>query len=194
MGVVERAEISGLHREVLDGWKLVAGQASALGLADRVVIGVALKARAEALAACERVVRDAGDLAGDARAFAAAMRSPLAGVAMGAGVAAGVLGFLGVWSAAVYGELPPTTAALVGVLLVAAAGVVIAVARAMVIARWGMAERSVSRGLLEEVRAAEEQLFGALEERVPEVVVPVSVVAAAGVCGLVIGALLASVG
>src|SRR5215470_13207144 len=99
MGAVGRAAIVGLHREVVDGWREIAGQASTLGLADRIVIGVTLKARAEALASCEELARDAGDLAGDARAFAAAVKTqnPLAGVFFGIGVAAGVLGFFGLW-------------------------------------------------------------------------------------------------
>ena len=149
MGVAERAEIVGLHREVVDAWKEIAGLASTLGLADRIVIGVKLTARAEALAAYEGLVRDAGDLAGDARAFAAAMkaRNPLTNVFLGIGVAATGLGFFGAWSwraliapaesevaQAAGAGLTQTGAALIGVLVIASGAVVIGMVRAAVIA------------------------------------------------------------
>ena len=81
---------------MVDGGREIAGQASTLGLADRIVIGVKLKARAEALASYEGLARDAGDLAGDARAFAAAVKTqnPLAGVFFGIGVFGYAAGFV----------------------------------------------------------------------------------------------------
>ncbi len=100
MGVVERDAIAGAHDEVVTAWREIVEQASSMGLADRIVIGVKLRARAEALANYEGLARGAGDLATDARAFAGAVKAqnPLTTVVAVVGVAAGVLGFFGVWS------------------------------------------------------------------------------------------------
>ena len=217
MGVVERAEICGLHREVVEAWKEIAGQASALGLADRIVIGVALQARAETLAAYEGLVRDAGDLVGDARAFAAVMRTrnPLVGVAMGVGIASGLLGFLGAWAMEALGPaevggsqtalpmkaaIPQTTAALIIVLMIAAGAVIAAVVRATVVAgQVGLS--AVGRAwdakhpaavLLREVRPVEERLFAVFQRRVPEAAIHAGPLIAVGVGGLMAGVVLAA--
>jgi hypothetical protein len=209
MGVAERAAIIGVHREVVDAWNEILGQASTLGLADRIAIGVKLRARAEALAAYEGLVRDAGDLAGDARAFARAVRAqnPLTGVFWGIGVASGMLGFLGVWVVeAVRGStevgVPQTTAALVGVLMVASGAVIVGVVRAAVIAaRGGLQtlesvsfERHPSVVLLREVRPAEERLFAIFRTEVPEPSIsplPLITLAVGGLlAGITAGALL----
>ena len=217
MGVVERAAIIGVHREVVDAWREIVGLASTLGLADRMVIGVKLKARAEALAAYEGLVRDAGDLAGDARAFAAAVKTqnPLAAVCCGVGVAAGVLGFFGWWSVEALkhaftsdAEAPgmaQTTVALLGVLTVAAGAVIIGVVRAAVIAAqvalqareiFGVNEHPAAV-LLREVRPAEERLFAVFQQRVPEPPIsagPLIVLAVGGLVAGIVVAALAGVG
>jgi hypothetical protein len=209
MGVVERAAIVGLHREVVDGWREIVGQANTLGLADRIVIGVKLKARAEALASYEGLARDAGDLAGDARAFAAAVKTqnPLAGVFVGIGVAAGVLGFFGLWSIEVVKSAlaaepdevstPQTTVALIGVLTVASGAVIIGVVRAAVIAAQaglqvlGNDEEHPSVVMLREVRPTEERLFGAFQQRVPEAPISTAPLVVVAVAGLVAGVVIA---
>ncbi|MBB6566309.1 hypothetical protein HPO96_22535 [Kribbella sandramycini] len=155
-----------------------------MGLADRIVVGVTLRARAEALAAAEGLVADAPDLARDAREFAAVVRAqnPLGAVFTGVGVAAGVLGFFGMWSVQVLrGVLAPeavgvaeTTIALIGVLTVAAAAVIVAVVRAAVEAARAAVEdvdaavAHPSAVLLREVRPAEERLFAVLRLPLPE--------------------------
>jgi len=207
MGVVERAAIVGVHREVVDAWNEIVGQASTLGLADRIVIGVKLRARAEALAGYEELVRDAGDLVRDARAFAKAVRAqnPLTGVFWGIGVAAGLLGFLGVWvvkalRSSAEGRVPQTTAALVGVLMVASGAIIVGVVRAAVVATQGglQALESVSFDqhpsavLLREVRPAEERLFALFRQAVPEPSISPLPLIALGVGGLVAGIALAA--
>ncbi|MGW6283291.1 hypothetical protein [Kribbella sp. NPDC055071] len=209
MGVVERAAIVEGHREVVDAWREIVSQAGTLGLADRIVIGVTLKARAEALAAYEGLVRDAGDLAGDARAFAAAVRTqnPLTAVCWSIGLAAGVLGFFGVWGFDVVKrvvspssevELAQTTVALVGVLIVAAGAVVVGVLRAAVSAgHAGLENGLVSAVLLREVRPAEERLFAVFQRQVPEPAVSSVPLIVMGIGGLLAGiavAVLAGVG
>ena len=209
MGVVERAAIVGLHREVVDGWREIAGQASTLGLADRIVIGVKLKARADALASYEGLARDAADLAGDARVFAKAVKTqnPLAGVFFGIGLAAGVLGFFGLWAIEVVKSAlaaepdevgtPQTTVALIGVLTVASGAVIMAVIRAAVIAAeaglqvLGSDVEHPSVVLLREVRPAEERLFAVFQQRVPEAPISAAPLVVVAVAGLVAGVVLA---
>lgn len=207
MGVVERAAIIGVHREVVDAWREIVGLASTLGLADRIVIGVKLKARADALATYEGLVRDAGDLAGDARAFAAAVKTqnPLTAGFCGVGVAAGGLGFFGWWSfEALKGSftadggtagMAQTTVALIGVLTVAAGAVIIGVVRAAVIAAhsglqaleiFGVNEHP-SVVMLREVRPAEERLFAIFQKRVPEPPISAGPLIVLGVGGLIAG-------
>ncbi|WP_165956498.1 hypothetical protein, partial [Kribbella antibiotica] len=100
--------------------------------------------------------------------------------------AAGVLGFFGLWSfQALRTALAPeaaevgmaqTTAALIGVLTVAAGGVIVAVVRAAVEAARAAVESLESFSarshpsavLLREVRPAEERLFGVFGRQVPE--------------------------
>ncbi|MEU4290017.1 hypothetical protein AB0E63_17490 [Kribbella sp. NPDC026596] len=212
MGVVERATILGVHREVLDAWREIVGQAGTMGLADRIVIGVKLKARADALAAYEGLVRDAGDLAGDARAFAKAVRTqnPLTAVCCGVGVAAGGLGFFGWWSfqalqhaftsdADVPG-MAQTTVALIGVLTVAAGAVIIGVVRAAVVAAqaglqaleiFGVNEHP-SAVMLREVRPAEERLFAVFQQRVPDPPISAVLLIVLAVGGLVAGIVVAA--
>jgi hypothetical protein len=208
MGVVERAAIIGVHREVVDAWREIVGEAVTLGLADRIVIGVKLKARAEALAAYEGLVRDAGDLARDARAFAAAVKTqnPLTAVGWGIGLAAGVLGFFGVWvfeavrrafSPSTEASMAQTTTALVGVLIVAAGAVIIGVLRAAVVAaHTGLetlgAKQHPSAELLREVRPAEERLFAVFQRQVPEPRISAGPLIVMGVGGLVAGVVIAS--
>jgi hypothetical protein len=212
MGVVERATIIGVHREVVDAWREIVGQASTLGLADRIVIGVKLKARAEALAAYEGLVPDAGDLARDARAFAKAVKTqnPLGAVCCGIGLAGGVLGFFGVWvveavkraiSPSMEAEMAQTTAALVGVLILAAGAVIIGVLRAAVIAAHAGVEaleknfdaaHHPSAELLREVRPAEERLFAVFQQQVPEPRISAAPLIAMGIGGLVAGIVIAA--
>jgi hypothetical protein len=219
MGVVERAAIIGVHREVVDAWREIVGQASTLGLADRIVIGVKLKARAEALAAYEGLARDAGDLVTDARAFAAAVKTqnPLTAVCLGIGLAAGALGFFGVWvfeavkraltpsTDAVGAGIAQTTAALIGVLILGSGGVIVGTVRAAVVAaRTGLqalenfsAKEHPSAVLLREVRPAEERLFAVFQMRVPEPPIspgPLIVLAAGGLVAGVVFAVLVGVG
>ncbi|MFI5736262.1 hypothetical protein ACIA49_39475 [Kribbella sp. NPDC051587] len=188
-----------------------------MGLADRIVIGVTLRARAEALAGFEGLVRDAGDLARDARGFAAAVRAqnPLTGVVAGVGLAAGVLGFFGFWSVqALRKALAPeaaevgmaqTTAALIGVLTVASVVVIVAVVRAAVEAARAAVESLESVGarshpsavLLREVRPSEERLFGVFRQEVPEPPIsagPLIVVGSVGLVAGIVFAALAGVG
>lgn len=219
MGVVERAAIIGVHREVVDAWREIVGQASTLGLADRIAIGVKLKARADALATYEGLARDAGDLATDARAFATAVKTqnPLTAVFWGIGMAAGVLGFFGLWSFEALKRalssstdvaeagMAQTTAALIGVLTIASGGVIVGVIRAAVAAaKAGLqalenvsAKEHPSAVLLREVRPAEERLFAVFRKRVPEPPIsaaPLIVLAAGGLVAGVIFALLVGVG
>lgn len=219
MRAVERAEIAGLHGGVVNAWKGIVSQASTLGLADRIVIAVKLKARAEALATYEGLVQDAGDLASDVRAFAVAVRTqnPLTKVFWGTGVAAGMLGFFGLWSFGALKEglstsveatgvgTAQTTAALIGVLTVASAGVIVAVVRTAVVAAQAelqaLEDLSVdehpSAVLLREVRPAEERLFAVFRQQVPEPPISAGPLMVVGVAGLVAGivvALLVGVG
>lgn len=210
MGVVERAAIAGLHSEVVNAWKGIVSEASTLGLADRIVISEKLKARADALAADEGLVRDAGDLATDVRAFATAVRmqNPLTGVVWGTGLASGVLGFFGWWSFAALrvawsdteGDMAQTTAALIGVLTVASGVVIVAVVRAAVIAARAAlqtleefsAKEHPSAELLREVRPAEERLFAVFHQQVPEPPITAAPLIVLGVVGLLAGVLFAA--
>ncbi|MFI6827614.1 hypothetical protein ACIBG5_10985 [Kribbella sp. NPDC050241] len=210
MGVVERAAIAGLHAEVVNAWKGIVSEASTLGLADRIVISVKLKARADALAAYEGLVRDAGDLATDVRAFATAvkMQNPLTGVVWGTGLASGVLGFFGWWSFVALrtawsdteGGMAQTTAAVIGVLTVASGVVIVAVVRAAVIAAQAAlqtlddfsAKEHPSAELLREVRPAEERLFAVFRQRVPEPPITAGPLIVLGVVGLLAGVLFAA--
>jgi len=212
MGVVERAAIIGMHREVVDAWREIVGLASTLGLADRIVIGVKLKARADALATYEGLVRDAGDLASDARAFAAAVKTqnPLTAVFCGVGAAAGVLGFFGWWSFEALNRvftaeadaagMAQTTVALIGVLTVAAGAVIIGAVRAAVIAAqaglqaleiFGVNEHP-SVVLLREVRPAEERLFAVFRKRVPEPRISAGSLVVLAIGGLIAGIVFAA--
>ncbi|WP_433165394.1 hypothetical protein [Kribbella sp. CA-247076] len=200
MSVVERAEIAPSHDEVVGAWREIMDQASALDLADRIVIGVKLRARADALAAYEGLARDAGDLARDVRAFAVAVRvqNPLAKVFLAVGVASGMFGFFGLWSFSVVAstaEMAQTTAALVGVLTVASGVVVVGVVRGAVeAARAAVEEFSThpSTVLLAEVRPAEEHLFGIFGQRVPEPPISAAPLIVLGVVGVVGGLVLAA--
>jgi len=214
MGVVERDAIAGAHDEVVSAWKEIVEQASSMGLADRIVIGVKLRARAEALANYEGLARGAGDLAMDARAFAAAVKAqnPLTTVVAVVGVAAGVLGFFGLWSfQALRKALTPaaeaaevgmaqTTAALIGVVTVASGGVIVAVVRAAVEAARAAVEALESFSarshpsavLLREVRPAEERLFAVFRQRVPEPPISAGPLIALGSVGLVVGVVFAA--
>ena len=199
MSVVERAAIAPSHDEVVTAWREILDQASTLDLADRIVIAVKLKARADALATYEGLARGAEDLARDARAFAAAVRmqNPLTKVFLAVGLASGVLGFFGLWSfSALKGALfsdagtAQTTAALIGVLTVAAGAVVVGVIRGAVVAghtaSFGDKEH-LSTVLLQEVRPAEERLFAIFEQRVPEPPISAGPLLVLGVAGVVSG-------
>jgi len=196
----------------VNAWKAIVSEASTLWLADRIVISVKVKARADALATYEGLVRDAGDLATDVRAFATAVRmqNPLIGVVWGTGLAAGVLGFFGWWSfEAVRKALSPTvdvpgmgqaTAALIGVLTVASGIVIVAVVRAAVVAAQlaiqalqdFSATQHPAAQLLREVRPAEERLFAVFQQRVPEPPISAGPLIALGVVGLVGGIVVAA--
>ncbi|WP_405063976.1 hypothetical protein OG474_20645 [Kribbella sp. NBC_01505] len=211
MGVVERAEVVRAHAEVVGAWREIVEQASDMGLADRIAIGVTLRARAEALAGFEGLARDAGDLATDARAFAAAVRAqnPLSGVMAGVGLAAGVLGFFGWWSfqalrtvfapAAEVG-MAQTTAALIGVVTVASGAVIVSVVRAALEAARAALESLESLGarshpsavLLREVRPAEERLFAVFRQQVPEPPISAGPLIVIGTVGVLAGAVCAA--
>jgi len=208
MSVVDRAAIAPSHDEVVSAWREIMDQASTLDLADRIVIAVKLKARADALATYESLARDAGDLVRDARAFAAVVRiqNPLTKVFLAVGLASAVLGFFGLWSfsaarSTLFSEtgMAQTTAALIGVLTVASGAVVVGVVRGAVVAATTAVEaaenlKHPSTVWLQEVRPAEERLFAIFEQRVPEPPIsatPLIVLGAAGlVAGLVLAALL----
>ncbi|GAA1689898.1 hypothetical protein ACFTSF_04465 [Kribbella sp. NPDC056951] len=214
MGVVERAAIVEGHDEVVSAWKEIVWQASSMGLADRIVIGVKLRARAEALANWEGLARDAGDLATDARAFAAAVKAqnPLTTVLAVVGFAGGVLGFFGLWSfqalrkawapaaEAAEAGMAQTEAALIGFLTLASGGVIVAVIRAAVeAARAAMealesfsARSHPSAVLLREVRPAEERLFAVFQKRVPEPPISAGPLIALGAAGLLVGIIFAA--
>ncbi|TDD11151.1 hypothetical protein E1218_35810 [Kribbella turkmenica] len=200
MSVVERAAIAPSHGEVVGAWREIMDQASALDLADRIVIAVKLRAKADALAVYEGLARDAEDLARDVRAFAVAVRvqNPLTKVFLAVGLASGMLGFLGLWSFLVVtstAEMAQTTAALVGVLTAASGVVVVAVVRGAVeAARAAVEELSThpSTVLLEEVRAAEEHLFGIFGQRVPEPPISAVPLVVLGVAGAAIGLVVAA--
>jgi hypothetical protein len=219
MSVVERAEIASLHDEVLTAWKEIVNQASTLGLADRIVIAVKLQARAEALATYEGLARGAGDLATDARAFAMAVKTqnPVVRVRWWLALAAGVLGFFGWWSFeslkkvvspsvdAAQAGVEETTAALVGFLMVASGAVIVALVRGAVIAAQTAVEalndfsnrQHPSGGMLQEVRPAEERLFGVFQQRVPEPPISAGPLIMLGIGGVVAGivfAVMAGVG
>ena len=207
MSVVERAAIAPAHDEVVSAWKEIMDLASTLDLADRIVIAVKLKARADALATYEGLARGAGDLARDARAFAAVVRiqNPLTKVFLAVGLASGVLGFFGLWSfSAVWSALfsdagmAQTTAALIGVVTVASAAVVVGVVRGAVVAAQTAVEavgnlKHPSTVLLQEVRPAEERLFAIFEQRVPEPPISAGPLIVLGAAGLVIGVVLAAI-
>ncbi len=208
MSVVDRAAIAPSHDEVVSAWREIMDQASTLDLADRIVIAVKLKARADALATYEGLARDAGDLVRDARAFAAVVRiqNPLTKVFVAVGLASAVLGFFGLWSfsaarSTLFSEtgMAQTTAALIGVLTVASGAVVVGVVRGAVVAATTAVEvaenfKHPSTVWLQEVRPAEERLFAIFEQRVPEPSIsatPLIVLGAAGLlAGLVLAALL----
>ncbi len=214
MGVVERAAIASLHDEVVNSWRDVMNQASTLGLADRIVIAVKLKARADALATYEGLARGAGDLAMDARAFAAAVKAgnPLTKVFWVVGLASGVLGFLGLWSFSVvkrvFSSSPDaaqagveqTTAALMGFLAVASGTVIVALVRGAVIAGKAALEaldsfsnkQHPSAVLLREVRPGEERLFAVFQQRVPEPPISAGALIAVGFGGVVAGLIFAA--
>jgi len=214
MGVVERAAIASLHDEVVNSWRDVMNQASTLGLADRIVIAVKLKARADALATYEGLARGAGDLAMDARAFAAAVKAenPLTKVFWVVGLASGVLGFLGLWSFSVvkrvFSSSPDaaqagveqTTAALMGFLAVASGTVIVALVRGAVIAGKAALEaldsfsnkQHPSAVLLREVRPGEERLFAVFKQRVPEPPIRAGALIAVGFGGVVAGLIFAA--
>ncbi|MEU4603509.1 hypothetical protein AB0F43_11070 [Kribbella sp. NPDC023972] len=210
MSVVERAEIVPSHAEVVNAWREILNLASTLDLADRIVIAVKLKARAEALATYEGLARGAEDLAGDARTFAAAVRmqNPLAKVFVAVGLASAMLGFFGLWSFSVLRStlvsdagMAQTSAALIGVLTVASGGVVFGVVRGAVVAAQTAVEvvenvKHPSTVLLREVRPAEERLFAIFDQEVPEPPIsagPLIALAAAGVVTGAVSATLAGV-
>ncbi|TCO16625.1 hypothetical protein EV652_120119 [Kribbella steppae] len=208
MSVVDRAAIAPSHDEVVTAWREILDQASTLDLADRIVIAVKLRARADVLATYEGLARDAGDLARDARAFAAVVRiqNPLTALFLAGGLASGVLGFFGLWSFSALKDtlfsdagMAQTTAALIGVLTVASAAVVVGVVRGAVVAAQTAVEavqifKHPSTVLLQEVRPAEERLFAIFGQRVPEPTIstsPLVVLSVAGfVAGLVVAALM----
>jgi hypothetical protein len=213
-GCVERAAIAPLHGEVVNSWKEVMSQASALGLADRIVIAVKLKARAEALATYEGLARGAGDLAMDARAFAAAVkaRNPLTRVFWVVGLASGALGFLGLWSFSVVmrvfsasadaaeAGVDQTTAALMGFLAVESGTVIFALVRGAVVAGKAALEalenfsnkQHPSSVLLQEVRPAEQRLFAVFQQRVPEPPISAGSLIGVAVGGVVAGLMFAA--
>jgi hypothetical protein len=206
MSVVERAAIAPSHEEVVTAWKEIMDQATTLELADRIVIAVKLKARADALATYEGLARGAGDLARDARAFAAVVRiqNPLTKAFIAVGLASAVLGFFGLWSFSaarnmVFSDegMAQTTAAVIGVVTAASAAVVVGLVRGAVVAAQtavAVAEnpRHPSTMLLQEVRPAEERLFAIFEQRVPEPPISAGPLIVLGAAGLVIGFVLAA--
>ena len=206
MSVVDRAAIAPSHDEVLTAWREIMDQASTLDLADRIVIAVKLRARADVLATYEGLAREAGDLARDARAFAAVVRiqNPLTALFLAGGLASGVLGFFGLWSFSALKDtlfsdagMAQTTAALIGVLTVASAAVVVGVIRGAVVAAQTAVEavqifKHPSTVLLQEVRPAEERLFANFEQRVPEPAISTSPLIVLGVAGFVAGLVVAA--
>ncbi|GAB2677452.1 hypothetical protein [Kribbella swartbergensis] len=199
MGVVERAVIAPSHDEVVNAWKEIMDQASTLDLADRIVIAVKLRARADALAAYEGLARDAGDLARDARAFAVAVRmqNPLAKVFLAVGFASAGFGFFGLWSLTALkntllsdAAMAQTTAALIAVLTGASGAVIAGVLRGAVVAARAAVEEHVSHPstvLLAEVRPAEERLFAIFGKPVPDPRVTAGPLIVLGVAGVVAG-------
>lgn len=206
MSVVERSAIAPSHDEVVTAWREILDLASTLDLADRIVIGVKLTARAEKLAMQEGLARGAEDLAGDARAFAAAVRgqNPLAKVFLAVGLASAALGFFGLWSFSALkntlfadATMPQTTAALIGVLTVASGAVVVCVIRGAVVAAQTAVEvvenvKHPCTVLLQEVRPAEERLFAIFNQRVPEPPITPGPLIALGIAGLLAGLLIAT--
>ncbi|MFG1814175.1 hypothetical protein ACGFIF_10460 [Kribbella sp. NPDC049174] len=206
MSVVDRAAIAPSHDEVVTAWKEIMDQASDLDLADRIVIAVKLRARADTLATYEGLARDAGDLARDARAFAAAVRiqNPLTTVFLAVGIASGVLGFFGLWSfsaarSTLFSDagMAQTTAALIGVLTVASGAVVVGVVRGAVVAAQAAVEaagnlKHPSTVLLQEVRPAEERLFAIFDQRVPEPAISAAPLIVLGTVGFVAGLAIAA--
>jgi hypothetical protein len=208
MSVVERAAIAPSHDEVVTAWKEILDLASTLDLADRIVIAVKLKARAEVLATYESLARGAEDLARDAREFAAVVRgqNPLAKVFLAVGVASGVLGFFGLWSfsalrATLFADaaMLQTTAALIGVLTIASGTVVVCVVRGAVVAAQTAVEvvdnvKHPCTVLLREVRPAEERLFAIFDQRVPEPPITATPLIVLATAALLAGVLLAGLG
>jgi hypothetical protein len=206
MSVVDRAAIAPSHDEVVTAWREIMDQASDLDLADRIVIAVKLRARADALATYEGLARDAGDLARDARAFAAAVRiqNPLTTVFVAVGLASGVLGFFGLWSfsaarSTLFSDagMAQTTAALIGVLTVASGAVVVGVVRGAIVAAQTAVEavqifKHPSTVLLQEVRPAEDRLFAIFDQRVPEPAISATPLIVLGVAGFIAGLLVAA--
>lgn len=206
MSVVERAAIAPSHDEVVSAWKEILDQASTLDLADRIVIAVKLRARADALATYEGLARGAEDLARDAKAFAAVVRiqNPLAKVFVAAGLASAVLGFFGLWSFSamrrtLFSEtgMAQTTLALIGVLTLASGAVVVGVIRGAVVAAQTAVEaveifKHPSTVLLQEVRPAEDRLFAIFDQRVPEPPISAGPLVVVGVIGFVVGLVLAA--
>jgi hypothetical protein len=206
MSVVDRAAIAPSHDEVVTAWKEIMDQASTLDLADRIVIAVKLKARADALARYEGLARGVEDLARDARAFAAVVRiqSPLTKVFLAVGLASAVLGFFGLWSfsaarSTLFSDagMAQTTAALIGVVTVASGAVVVGVVRGALVAAQTAVEaagnfKHPSTILLQEVRPAEERLFAIFERRVPEPPISTGPLIVLGAAGLVAGFVLAA--
>ena len=206
MSVVDRAAIAPSHDEVVTAWKEIMDQASDLDLADRIVIAVKLRARADTLATYEGLARDAGDLARDARAFAAAVRiqNPLTTVFLAVGIASGVLGFFGLWSFSamrrtLFSEtgMAQTTLALIGVLTLASGAVVVGVVRGAVVAAQAAVEaagnlKHPSTVLLQEVRPAEDRLFAIFDQRVPEPPISAGPLVVLAVIGFVVGLVLAA--
>ncbi|MFI7068008.1 hypothetical protein ACIBL3_43945 [Kribbella sp. NPDC050124] len=206
MSVVGRSAIAPAHDEVVSAWREILDLASTMDLADRIVIGVKLRARADTLAAQEELARGAEDLARDARAFAAAVRlqNPLTKVFLAVGIASGALGFFGLWSLSALkntlfadASMPQTTAALLGVLTVASGAVVVGVLRGAVVAAQTAVEvvenvKHPCTVLLREVRPAEERLFALFNQRVPEPPITAGPLIVLGVVGLLNGILLAT--
>lgn len=187
--LVTRVELKPIHDVVLGSWRELIIQSPSLGFADRIVIFVQLKFRAEKLSVLEGLAQDSEDLKRDTDAFVAAVnqQSPVATAVTIYSFVSGILGFFGLWSYSKISELAaPTidaaqagatqTAAAVttlvaaasgGVLFVVARGVFMA-AQAAVEALGKFSERDHPSAMqLRTVLPAESDLFSLFGRRVP---------------------------